>query len=62
MKEKRIGKEKGRVKGKGNNVEKWEGGEGNQFCGNFIHSCLQMRAMPTVQYVQKIGFLRDAPS
>ena len=32
-------KERGKRKGKclGNQVENWEGGEGNQVSGNFIH-------------------------
>ena len=34
VKEKRIGREKGRMKGL---FEKWEGWEGNQVSGNFIH-------------------------
>ena len=31
---KRIGKGEGKI---GNQAEKWEGGEGNQVGGNFIH-------------------------
>ena len=26
----------------GNQVEKWEGGEGNQISGNFIHPCINL--------------------
>ena len=37
--EKERGKGKGKEKNEGikNKVEKWEGGEGNQVSGNFIH-------------------------
>ena len=34
------GREEGKGRGKkGNQVEKWEGGEGSQVSGNFIPSC-----------------------